>query len=318
MRQLSFKAVKYVPYKQMSNVYVSYNIEFNADGSVTVTKYVGDYEKEGTNKIGAYFTPTDKKCGAWHPFAIHRYMPFLRFKQDVENGCLSFLSPLKWRDPFENVFYAPHQIIGGATFDVRCICTTFDRVENEESAWARSGSSDDKQIRVTYKFDKLCRVLEQAAQEVGCKFYFSVVDYSQSKDNLIAANAQVYQTIDEYLNVLSLKRKAFSYENEIRIFAVFNKQVQNIVSVSVCANAYNDIVDCVTMPPLEPFLRDDPRFSIYDRLQDLDNLQLRKDLLNLGVCTRIWQSRLYSQIKGESEWINKIANVNTKLQLGTK
>lgn len=308
-RSLLFKQVKFIPYGQLKNVFVPENVQFKANGGVTITKYVGDYANQAVKDVDIYFTPLNKRGGAWHPFAIHRYMPFSRFKQDVENNTLTFISPLKWRDPFENVFYNPTQMIQGYTLDIRCICTTYDHVENEESAWARSTDVDDKLIRVTYRFDELCTVLEKAAQEEDCQFYFSVVDYSQSKDNLVAGNAPSYQTIDDYLNVLSLKRKAFSYENELRIFAVYKKNVDmGIKPIGLCPDAYSKILDSVTMPPMEPFLREDLRFNIYDKLQDLENLQLRKSLLTLNPGVRICQSRLYSQNNVNTSWIKNIVN----------
>jgi hypothetical protein len=259
-------------------------------------------------------------------------MKFAYFKEEIQNNKLTFISPLLWKDPYETIFFEKNKIIKGDTFNLWCICSAYDSVSNEESAWLRSNfnnvSNDvnDKIIRVSYSFDKLCQVLENISNysKNQVEFYISIIDYSQSKDTLIKKKGMLINSIDDYLNLLSLKRKAFFYENELRLFAVTktpafnnktNVEIDDIFKANYnvnCSCSLSDAIFSVTMPPMEPFKRTDARFSEYAKFQDLYNLDLRIQLIKLIQDTRkIQQSRLYTN-ETDTKWIGNLVNNYSK------
>ena len=134
---------------------------------------------------------------------------------DLKEQKLSFVSPELWNDPFEKLFFRESIKIGQINYSIRCICLTYDWIESEEAAWLRAGENNET-VRVDYDFEKLCSELNKMKD---VDFYFSVVDYSLSRKEIIKLSndfrggAWSPNSIDDYLNVMSLKRKAFTYDN---------------------------------------------------------------------------------------------------------
>lgn len=283
-----------------THVYVSDDLYKDYNGNVTVKKWISDYEKAYPKEIDIHFPASGKK--AWHPFYINRYIPFSHFKSDIDNKRLTFVSPILWEDPFENVFYDENLTIKNKKVNIACVCATYDYVDGEEAAWKRGESNkEDKTIRVSLDFEKTCYLLEQIGGSNNCIFYISIVDYSQSKDSLIKKNTPLYNTVDDYIKVMSLKRKAFAYENELRILAVSDNNFgqnppssKDLIHFPIDTKDYISAIEKVTLPPLRPFKRNDARFKLYKTMQDNDNLNLRTELSKILPNTTINQSQLYN------------------------
>ncbi len=254
---------------------------------------VSDYENACPKPIEIHFPALGNE--PWHPFYINHYISSSYFKSDIEKNQITFVSPILWFDPFENVFYDESLKIGDKNVDIRCICATYDYVDGEESAWRRGDDDkNNKTIRVSLNFGKACEMLEKLGSSNECDFYISIVDYSQSKDNLIKKNAPHYKSVADYIKVMSFKRKAFAYENELRIFAVSDKfKQQEVHSFALSHDDYISMIEKVTLPPLKPFKRKDADFKKYNKIQDDKNLDLKKELLKLLPKDKINQSRLY-------------------------
>lgn len=222
-----------------SNVFAN-NIK-KVQGRYRLWRYIYDYNVEQPK-----LDPIPIKIKSNKELPLFRYMNASRLLSDIQMHKLSFISPCLWADPFEQLFFREEGVvIGGATYYIRCICFTYDWIESEEAAWNRSDDSQEV-VRVEYNFEKLCDYLISFKEY---KFYFSVMDYSMPRADIIKLSNGFKtkrwfpSSLDEYLNVMSLKRKAFSYENEIRLFMVSNKPfTQEIVKldssslkvVSVC------------------------------------------------------------------------------------
>ena len=282
-----------------NHVYVSNDLSENYDGSVDIKKWQTDYKKGRPTPIEYHFPSSvaGKSHSPWHPFFINRYISFSRFYVELMEQKFFFLSPCLWKDPYENVFYNKGLQINGKLVDVRCICTTYDRVDSEESSWVRGANEDGKIIRVSYKYQELCDFLNRIGTKNHCDFYISIVDYSQSKDSLIKKNKTSYSDINDYVKVLSLKRKAYSYENELRIIAVFEEpyasSLEKAHPFKLNKNDFVKMIASICLPPLKPFLRDDNRYKYYQKLQEIENIGMKKELANLLPGVDITQSRLY-------------------------
>ena len=256
-----------------------------------------------------------------HPFFIHRYLKFSRFEESIDTlnnkFNIAFLSPYKWFDPYETLFYEPNLRIGNDSYQIACICCCYDDVESEESAWNRTKltqNTDEKIVKLSFSLDGLCDSFEKYAVQTNqennmdLNFYFSVVDYSQSKTQMITSNKPIfYKNVDEYINIMSLKRKAFAYENELRVFVVaknshdfFDKN--GAVSISTPLTTLPLLK--VTLPPKSPVLRTTPEYCLYSKLQDLENYALRCKIKKHFPNVSIYQSRLYQIGNNTSQWIN--------------
>ena len=282
--------------KLKSNVFISNDIIWNeTDGSAKITKWVSDYEKACPMGITTSFTPLIGEKKTWHPLYINRYVSIDRLLEDIKHNQITFLSPELWTDPFESIFYNKELEIEDKPIDIRCICTTYDYVYNEEAAWNRA-SNKEHTVRASYNFSTFCEMLNNVGEKQLCTFYLSVVDYSQSKDNLIKKNANKYTNVGDYIKEMSLKRKGFAYENELRIFAVFGESnflSKKVVPFELCGVNYKDIIHHITLPPLEPN-KDINEVCDYNKLQDAKNLPIRNVLRAYLNGVKIEESRLYT------------------------
>ncbi len=279
-------------------VFISNDIEWNKnDGSAKVTKWISDYINECPVGVTTSFTPPARSDKPWHPLFIHRYIPIDRLMEDILDNNITFVSPNLWDDPFESKFYKDDLKIDEKPVDIRCICTTYDCVYNEEAAWNRATNKENT-VRVSYNFKEYCEMLSEIGQEKACRFYLSVADYSQSKDNLLVSNIKdEYSAIEKYIKLMSLKRKAFAYENELRIFAVFEGEklpLNDVESFKLCNKKYSEIIHHITLPPLQPNKSINKVFD-YDKLQEAKNTPLKDKLAKSLPTVKIQESRLYSK-----------------------
>lgn len=236
---------------------------------------------------------------------LHRYMRISNLAEIIKNGKIRFDSPLRWNDPFEFLFYVPRAKIGGKEYSVACGCFTWDSIDNEESLWNVHGQDgdlvdDSTTIRVSFHLDKLCKRLAECNPNV--LFYVSDIDYSLSRKEIIGRysaipDKEVYSDIGEYIHNLSLKRKAFAYENEIRIFAVceecmqFDDEMFHLFDLSF----REEMVSSITLPPLLP-KHFKGKWKDYSKELDKRGEKIRAKLLHEAGYKKeksIRQSRLY-------------------------
>ena len=260
--------------KRANGVYVSDRIIFDSGGN-TVCKVMGETELDVDSK--------------W-PLTFFRYLPFSRLFTELENNILTFLSPTLWDDPFESAFYGLYK-----QHNVKCLCFTYNGSIGEEWAW-KACKSSERLVRIEILFDKLVNTLSRLVSEKNGKwtFYISVCDYSMDKKDIVslvksAGLSGLKLNLESYLNVMSLKRKAFSTEREIRIFAV--SDVNGIDSAETFDNVdYKSFVSRVLLEPLPPF-SDAQRRKEYPILQKIYNAGINKYFVELGINTQ--QSHLY-------------------------
>lgn len=235
------------PYTPVNNCHRVYKNNFSiVDSRYRLWKYVFDYSVEQPK-----LEPVPIKYKGRKGLSLFRYMSASHFLKDAAAGSISFISPALWNDPFERLFFREPIQIGQIQYSIRCICLTYDWIESEEAAWLRS-SVDNEMVRVEYDFEKLCSELNKMTD---VDFYFSVIDYSLPRKDIIKlANdfkngKWAPKTIDDYLNVMSLKRKAFIYENEIRLFLV---KKQPIDSDIISLDYQTSPIVSVCLPPKKP------------------------------------------------------------------
>lgn len=228
--------------KGLNNVFAN-NIRTNQE-AYRIWRYVWDYEVD-MPKLDVVPLKFKQAKG----LSLFRYIRYDRLKDDIDNNKLTFISPALWTDPFERLLFP----LGKDICDIACICFTYDWIESEEAAWNRADNLGQT-VRVEYDFDRLCEVLGRHPE---FRFYFSVIDYSLPRAKIISLKHEAPSKVDEYLNLMSLKRKAFLYENEIRLFLVKHPSVEpinNILEIDV--NDYAGMIKSICLPPVSALTKE--------------------------------------------------------------
>lgn len=234
--------------------------------------------------------------------SLYKYMPYSRFVSSVRNNELVFVSPSLWIDPFERRFWATdyRTKYGFIQPDIFCMCLTTKSTTNEDASWKMYVDSKERAVRISYKLDNLLLLLDDYADKANCKIYIgkAIYDFERKEiEGLHKKNSEFFPStnvfnIENYLSLMCIKRKSFQFENEIRVFIVKEeKHNDDIIKVPVVS--YKDIVARVMIGPLTPFSLNDPRFAIYNKIQYLESLELKKEIKTLIKDCDVKQSKLY-------------------------
>ena len=161
---------------------------------------------------------------------LYRYRPFLSALKDFSANKLGFVSPVLWKDKFERRFlftdYSKYNFSGKT---VRCMCFASDNAMNEEASWKSYNFEEkDTVIRMSIKSSELLFALDNFAKKQKSKVFVGEAIYGASVDEIENIHKQCKKynqiffsdsfNIEHYLFLMLLKRKAFIYENEIRVF----------------------------------------------------------------------------------------------------
>ncbi len=292
----------------LDHVFCSNCIQYES-GHSSFEKIGHDYEHESIQYTKVSFNHRN------HAFHINKYMKCRYFLDSINRSSgkltfkLTFVTPDKWDDPCESFFYNPKIVIKDKQCNLACFSTTLESTENEESAWKRGENNSivfpgDKTIRVSFNFINLCNALNDFAKGKDIRFYLSMCDYSESRDFFTNKKNTTFIINEEtdYIQLMSKKRKAFSYENEMRIFAVGNdvniKEGLFQVELDITNLQITSLIPIVTLPPYPVIPREDPFATAYANIQDMSNFPLRAAIKKQHKDIDIQQCRLYQT--GES------------------
>jgi hypothetical protein len=167
---------------------------------------------------------------------LYKYMPASRLLDILEKDPhqIGFVSPEKWYDPYEIKFLNTDY---SALNDYKqpkiyCFCARMDN-RNEEASWKIYKKENEPLLRMSIKTIDFLSSLDKFAKKHECDLYFSKVDYRLKKkeiDELYLPSSPYYHDFFDdfddkrYVKVMSLKRWAFGYENEYRIFVIPRNQ----------------------------------------------------------------------------------------------
>lgn len=157
------------------------------------------------------------------------------FDKCLVNRSLWFNNPEEWDDPYEKYFlnnsYGDHD----CCIKNRVYCSCFTSTRRTEAQW-NAYSKGDIAIGIEIDFKDFLSSLESAVGNDG-NIYVGRVSYVNncrlSKRNvwqplsISKEDARCIREEELCARLLLLKRKAFMYENEIRVIVVFNEQSTN-------------------------------------------------------------------------------------------
>jgi hypothetical protein len=147
---------------------------------------------------------------------------------------LGFVSPESWYDPYETKYLNTDYtaLNGYRQPKIYCFCARMDNL-NEEASWKIYKKENEPLLRMSIRTIDLLLAIDQFAKENDCDVYFSKVDYRLKKkeiDELYLPSSpyhsEFFNNLDDkqYVRIMSLKRWAFNYENEYRIFIIPRNQ----------------------------------------------------------------------------------------------
>lgn len=234
---------------------------------------------------------------------VFKYMPMDRFINSVDNQELVFVSPETWYDPFEQLYFGIDcSSRGYHTEDIVCMCVSEKSSTNEDASWRVYAGSNNKTVRLSLEKDKLLVLLDDFASKNGFDVFIGRVNYSfEKKDikglhNSTSPYYKVYfpsvMNREHYLSLMLLKRKAFSYENEVRIFLIKNSIKEKLLRIP-CNYKASGLVSNVMLSPYPPVRKNsDLAFNIREKINKIESEEI-KTVLKEKVNCRIQQSLLY-------------------------
>lgn len=168
---------------------------------------------------------TDRKSYA----IVYKYMTIEAFLISLYAKTWRFFEPNKWNDKYEQRFYCANYQIEGAEYATpQLFATCVTRAKNSEAAWkvySHGQGLGSHCVQLELDIDKLRTELRNSGLTIEEK----TVEYKEEKYILDLHNkgkSKDYTkyftsfSFEKFLKLLTLKREAYSYEQEVRLFAI--------------------------------------------------------------------------------------------------
>lgn len=232
---------------------------------------------------------------------IYRIFSLDKFMQTLTDKKLCLVRPYKWEDPFENfLLNSEGQLDDGRMVGFENIrdkfygqCWTLKK--ECDGLWRNYKEKQPAAIKVKTTVGKLMDQFYDLSHQFHQLTYFigkveyvtddEIVDYFKKEIDLMN-----FQSGVEFAQTLLIKRKSFSYEEEVRI--IFSKPSTNEIDLTTVKNPWDDTdrffvnVDVNTLfeeIEIDPWLPQDK----YDKL--------KQDIIALGFTGTITRSSLYDK-----------------------
>lgn len=234
---------------------------------------------------------------------LYKYMPYDRLVACVTNGELVFVSPKTWIDPFERRFWKTDysRKYNFIQPEIACMCLTTKFSTNEEAAWKMYADSTSKALRISFNVKQLLDTLESYAQTNHCAIYIGKAIYALERKAIMGLHNHVNEffpqnnfSLEHYLTLMCLKRKAFAFENEVRIFIVKANLSWHGDIIKIPVEIDKNLIPRITIGPLTPFANSDPRKSLYNTIQNVERDVYKQRLGEAIQGCEVKQSQLYT------------------------
>lgn len=211
---------------------------------------------------------------------IYRYMSWRIFIKCISNETIRFVEPSKWPDKFESLFYCANYHFNNNDNNiippkVYALCTTRER--DCEPSWLRYASGG-MTIQIKINRQEWLKSLNQwrkNSKDASFDVYEGSINYDLNEAHIVLLpqptysdkNKKIHQTkgykelfsnfdFNSYLSLLLLKRKAYSYEKEIRYFLISRaKEAQKDDYIEPEAVFSTDIIEEIRYSPDLPKCR---------------------------------------------------------------
>lgn len=240
---------------------------------------------------------------------FYKYMPLDRFKRSVKDGVFVFVSPDLWQDPFERMYFnVDCSAHGYQTEEIACLCVSEKSSTNEEASWKVYADNGGKVVRLSIDRTLFMDMMDDYAEKNGYEVYIGKAQYGYEKleiMNLYKPGSHEHDLFfpakmerKHYLSVMTLKRSAFEYENEFRVFLVKDTipyEGPGLVKVH-CDYKLSEIIKDIVLSPYSALPLDPAKANLIRVLNKKDSDKQKRILGKLVGC-RVRQSRLYESGK---------------------
>ena len=159
---------------------------------------------------------------------VFKYMTLDTFISSLYRGTWRFFEPSKWKDKYEQRFYCAKYTFPAALGNTpQLFATCVTRVQNSEAAWKVYSNGQGLGAHCLQLELDIVELRKQIRAS-GLQFEEKPIIYETERIimDLHKKRNQNYNkyfssfTLDSFLNLLSLKRDAFTYEKELRLFLI--------------------------------------------------------------------------------------------------
>ena len=159
---------------------------------------------------------------------VFKYMTLEAFLTSLYCGTWRFFEPSKWNDKYEQRFYCANYTLPaakGKTPQLFATCVT--RIKNSEAAWKVYSNGQGLGAHCLQLELDIVELRKQLRAS-GFHFEEKPIEYKHEKVILdLHKKRKAYYneffssfTLESFLNLLSLKRDAYTYEQELRLFVI--------------------------------------------------------------------------------------------------
>lgn len=193
---------------------------------------------------------------------LHKYLTLEHALEMLSNKSIWFANPIIWKDPFEKRFIENKYIIGSIEEQfpwrnkVYCMCST--QTATSEAYW-NTYSLGEIGLSIKFNRQNLLNELDRLST-AGNRIYIGKVEYQQTKEikSPLSTNSFINPTgtpitslrsTELKIRLLLLKRLAYEYENEVRIFIVRDKAAKQNGTFLKYNISNTDLIDAITLDP---------------------------------------------------------------------
>lgn len=160
---------------------------------------------------------------------VYKYMTLEAFMISLYAKTWRFFEPNKWNDKYEQRFYCAKYTIDGAEHATpQLFATCVTREKNSEAAWkvySHGQGLGAHCVQLELNIDKLrtelisngLRIAEMPVEYKDEKYILNLHNQEKSDDYTEYFTSFSFE---KFLKLLTLKRDAYSYEREVRLFAI--------------------------------------------------------------------------------------------------
>lgn len=161
---------------------------------------------------------------------VFKYMTLEAFLSSLYCGTWRFFEPSKWNDKFEQRFYcATYNLDTAKNNTPQLFATCMTRAKNSAAAWKVYSNGQGLGARCLQLELNIVELRKQLRAS-GFQFEEKLIEYKpenvildlhkNKKRNPYYKEYFGSFTLDSFLNLLSLKRDAYAYEQELRLFVI--------------------------------------------------------------------------------------------------
>lgn len=214
---------------------------------------------------------------------IYKYVPIDTAISCLRNNTIRFSQPNQWKDPYESLYYTANykNVMKRDSFGRRLYACCLTTIKDCEAAW-RMYTEDEKSkpcVQFKIRIGPFREFVESCLRKESGTVYEGLANYDLQEEeifNLHKRQSPKYDMffknfgLEQYLNLMLLKRRFYKYEGEIRYLI----QSDNFDY----KDAYHDVKIpwsyCLHSVRLPPSCNDEMQKMLQDALDD--NLSLCK------------------------------------------